>query len=64
MKMEEVRTIAKSHKIKPGNLPKKELIKMIQTVEGNFDCYSTAYNRECDQVDCLWRDDCFDASLN
>lgn len=64
MKMEEVRTIAKSHKIKPGNLSKKELIKMIQTVEGNFDCYATAYSGECDQVNCLWRDDCFDASLN
>lgn len=64
MKMEEVRTIAKSHKIKPGNLSKKELIKMIQIVEGNFDCYSTAYNGECDQVNCLWRNDCFDASLS
>lgn len=64
MKMEEVRAIAKSHKIKPGNFSKTKLIKMIQTDEGNFDCYATAYNGECDQMNCLWRNDCFDASLS
>lgn len=62
MKMEEVRAIAKSHKIKPGNFSKTALIKMIQTDEGNFDCYATTYSGECNQVNCLWRDDCFDAS--
>lgn len=64
MKLEEVRAIAKSHSIKPGNLLKTELVKLIQTSEGNFDCYATAYNSECDQVNCLWREDCFDASMS
>lgn len=62
MKLEDVRTIAKSHSIKPDKLSKTELIKTIQAEEGNFDCYSTAYGGECDQVGCLWRDDCFDAA--
>ena len=63
MKLEEIRAIAKSQSIKPGNLSKAELIKTIQIHEGNFDCYGTAYSGECDQ-DCLWRNDCFDASTS
>ncbi|MDO8464242.1 MAG: SAP domain-containing protein [Gallionella sp.] len=58
MKMEELRNIAKSHGIKPSQFSKTELIKYIQADEGNFDCYATAYNGECDQGNCLWREDC------
>ena len=63
MKLEQVCTIAKVHKIKPGRLAKSELIKMIQSSEGNFDCFATALNGECDQVGCSWREDCFAAAL-
>lgn len=59
MKMEEVRSIAKSHNINPGKLSKSELIKSIQTGEGSFSCFGTASNGACDQMNCLWRDDCF-----
>lgn len=52
MKLEEVRTIAKSHSIPAAKRSKAELIKMIQIDEGNFDCYSTAYGGECDQLAC------------
>lgn len=62
MKLEAVRTIARSHSIKPGNISKTALIRMIQAAEGNFACYATAYSGECDQVSCCWREDCFDAS--
>ncbi len=58
MKLEEIRNIAKSHGIKPGGLSKTELIRAIQIGEGNFDCFATAYNGECDQVDCCWRKEC------
>ncbi|OIO81919.1 MAG: SAP domain-containing protein [Gallionellaceae bacterium CG1_02_56_997] len=62
MKMEAIRTIAKSLDIHPGNLSKTKLIKAIQSEEGNFDCYATAYDGVCDQTDCLWREDCFESS--
>ncbi|MDE2118958.1 MAG: SAP domain-containing protein [Betaproteobacteria bacterium] len=62
MKLEEIRSIAKSHKINPGKLSKTELIKFIQTDEGNFDCFATAYGGMCDQMNCLWREDCFAAA--
>ncbi len=64
MKLEQVRSIAKSHNIKLNHLSKTELIKSIQTEEGNFECFATAYDGECDQVGCLWREDCFDAAQN
>lgn len=62
MKLEEVRNIAKTYGISPGKLLKPVLIKKIQSAEGNFDCFATAQNGECDQPSCLWRDDCFDAA--
>lgn len=62
MKLEQIRSIAKSHSINPGKLSKTELVKSIQTKEGNFDCFATAYDGECDQVGCSWREDCFDAA--
>ena len=62
MKIETVRDIAKSISIIPGKLSKSELIKSIQLVEGNFNCFASACNGECDQVNCLWRKDCFAAA--
>lgn len=62
MKMEEVRSIAKLHGISPGKFSKTELIKYIQTDEGNFDCFASACGGECDQMGCKWREDCFAAA--
>lgn len=62
MKMEEVRSIARSHSISPGKLSKTALIKCIQADEGNFDCFATAYGGECDQMGCKWREDCFESA--
>ena len=62
MKLEDVRSIAKSHSINPGKLSKTELIKSIQVDEGNFDCFATAHGGVCDQVGCSWREDCFAAA--
>ncbi len=36
---------------------KKDLIKQIQRLEGNFQCFGTAMNF-CDQMACCWRIDC------
>ena len=60
MKLEAVRAIAKSMGISPLNQFKIELIRNIQSKEGNFDCFATASIGECDQADCQWREDCFD----
>lgn len=62
MKLEQIRVIARSKGIANTNIFKTELIKMIQTKEGNFDCYATATAGVCDRGDCCWRQDCFEAA--
>ena len=62
MNMQEIRAIAKSHKIDAAGLAKVDIIHTLQREEGNFDCYATAYAGACDQTDCMWQDDCFVAS--
>ncbi|HED35391.1 MAG TPA: SAP domain-containing protein [Gammaproteobacteria bacterium] len=59
MKMQEIRVMAKNFGIKASSMNKAQLIHSIQDVEGNFHCYASARNGECDQASCLWRDDCF-----
>ncbi len=62
MKLAEIRDIAKSHSIHPGKLSKIELVKSIQLDEGNFDCFASATSGECDQIGCVWREDCFSSA--
>ena len=38
---------------------KKDLIRNIQSKEGNFSCFGTAKN-SCSQMGCCWRPDCLD----
>ena len=58
MNMEEIRSIAQEKGIKAGKSTKATLIQTIQRSEGNFDCFATAINGECDQMGCSWRGDC------
>ena len=62
MKMQEIREIAKRMGIKSGRLNKMKLIRTIQLGEGNFDCFASAAEGECDQSLCKWREDCLPAS--
>ncbi|MCG6933319.1 MAG: SAP domain-containing protein [Gallionella sp.] len=62
MKMEEIRGIAKTHHIRTAHLSKRDLIRSIQSEEGNFECFATAVGGQCDQVNCIWREDCLGAA--
>ncbi|MHC1727139.1 MAG: SAP domain-containing protein [Syntrophobacteraceae bacterium] len=57
MKMQEIRSFAKSLGINSFGKSKAELIKEIQRKEGNFDCFGSA-KEYCDQLDCLFRGPC------
>lgn len=59
MNVQEIRELAKDFDIKASRLSKPKLIQTIQLAEGNFDCFASAENSECDQLQCTWRDDCF-----
>ncbi len=54
----DIKKKAKKINLQPGNMNKIELIRAIQTAEGNFPCFKTASNGRCDQHGCCWRDDC------
>jgi hypothetical protein len=58
MKLEEIKEIAKQHGIKVGKLKKAELVRCIQSAEGNGACFETGQASECGQAECLWRADC------
>ena len=58
MKVQEVKAIAKQRGVDPGRMGKEEIIKALQRVEGNNDCFGTAISTGCAQSECLWRGDC------
>ena len=60
--MQSIRGIAKQRGITSGKVSKIKLIRMLQSEEGNFDCFAKAYDRFCDQSDCMWREDCLSLS--
>lgn len=57
MKTKDIKKKAKSMGIKAEKMSKTDLIRAIQRVEGNFDCFATAADY-CDQSGCAWRNDC------
>jgi hypothetical protein len=63
MQLQNIKEIAKERGLKVSGQKKENLIKQIQIAEGNFDCFATAYAGVCDQMGCLWRDDCLKASV-
>ena len=58
MKLPEVKEKAKSMGIRIGKLNKSELIREIQRQERNTACFGVGIT-ECEQIQCLWRSDCF-----
>lgn len=58
MNMQQVKEIAKQRGVKAGTMKKAELVRAIQSDEGNEACYRTGRAESCGQDSCLWRDDC------
>ena len=63
MGLQEIRKIARAMGITTKGMDKTELVRAIQRAEGNFDCFGTAADEECDQESCMWREDCFFESV-
>lgn len=51
--------MARAMGVSTKGIGKAELVRAVQRAEGNFDCFGTAVEGECDQEDCMWREDCF-----
>lgn len=62
MKIQEVKKMAIDKGIKAGKMKKAELIRTIQTKEGNIPCYQTSAFDLCAQTGCCWRNECMNFS--
>jgi len=40
-----------------------EIIRLIQTANGQESCYAAPVNGECSKMECAWREDCLDEAL-
>lgn len=61
MKMQEVKKVAMDKGIKTGKMTKAELIRTIQTTEGNQPCFQTSAYDTCSQLGCCWRPECMNS---
>jgi hypothetical protein len=57
MKMQEVREKAKALGLKTFGMKKVDLIRVIQSKEGNTPCFQTFVD-SCEQSNCCWRSMC------
>lgn len=60
MNMTDIKAKAKELGVQIGKLGKEDLIKAIQTKEGNFPCFGTA-KEYCSEKLCAWREACLPA---
>lgn len=58
MKLQEIKEIAQKLAIPAGKLKKMDLIRAIQRVEGNSECFGSGQSTQCGQDKCLWTGDC------
>lgn len=58
MTMEEIRVIAKQRNLKTGSVSKTDLIRSIQSANGNVACFNTVAPAACQQANCMWSGDC------
>jgi hypothetical protein len=61
MKMQDIRKKARKLGVKTGRMKKADLIREIQTAEGNQSCFGRS-GGVCDQVTCCFMNDCMTLS--
>jgi len=62
MKYNEIQKMAKNKGVNTFQMKKKDMILAIQRSENNIECFGSSRVEHCQELTCLWRDDC--VSLN
>ena len=62
MKYKEIQKMAKNMRINTFQMKKNDMILAIQRAENNIECFGTGRVEYCQELSCLWREDC--VSLN
>ena len=58
MNFNDVKKLAKKMNINTYRLKRSDVIRSIQRAEKNIDCFATDRAIICNEMNCLWRDDC------
>jgi len=59
MNISEVRERAKQAGVETtARMKKADIIRTIQRMEGNNDCYGSENRMQCQEMECCWRKDC------
>lgn len=58
MTFDKIKQIATEHGIKVGKVKKIDIVRLIQSKEGNIPCFATGRMSECGQSNCLWATAC------
>jgi hypothetical protein len=53
-----IRKMANTMNINTYRMKKVDIIRAIQRTENSMECYGTERASNCDELTCLWRDDC------
>ncbi len=53
-----IRKMANTMNINTYRMKKVDIIRAIQREENNIECYGTERANNCNELTCLWRDDC------
>jgi hypothetical protein len=62
VKYSEIQKMAKKMGINTYQMKKNDIILAIQRAENNIECFGTVRVEYCQELSCLWREDC--VSLN
>jgi hypothetical protein len=62
VKYKEIQKMAKNIRINTFQMKKNDMILAIQRAENNIECFGTGRVEYCQELSCLWREDC--VSLN
>jgi hypothetical protein len=62
VKYKEIQKLAKNMGINTFQMKKNDIILAIQRAENNIECFGTGRVEYCQELSCLWREDC--VSLN
>ena len=58
MNVKDIKKVAKKMGIQAGKMKKADLVRTIQSAEGNTPCFQTGILSACDQEIVCWRSDC------
>ena len=58
MKYNEIQKMAKNRGVNTFQMKKKDMILAIQRSENNIECFGSSRVEQCQELTCLWRDDC------